>query len=118
MTYITNRPYNQKTDQNQIEDLLVAFRCATRVDTYPTLWRFRLLLASRVWEPDLDTQVWENKQGVIIGFAMFWKRQAVHNPLTQPSTRAPHTTLLNSQLVSSKPIMCCASKPLLPKNLQ
>jgi ribosomal protein S18 acetylase RimI-like enzyme len=39
------------------------------------LWRFRLLLTSRVWEPDHDIRVWENTIGQVVGFAMLWQRQ-------------------------------------------
>jgi ribosomal protein S18 acetylase RimI-like enzyme len=72
---ITNRPYVEQVDQAQVEDLVLAFRVATRVDIYPTIWRFRLLLTSRVWEPDQDVRVWEDRSGHIIGFAMLWRRQ-------------------------------------------
>jgi ribosomal protein S18 acetylase RimI-like enzyme len=42
---------------------------------YPTIWRVRLLLTSRVWEPEKDTRIWENVSGQVIGFAMLWRRQ-------------------------------------------
>lgn len=75
MADITNRPYTKQTDQAGIEDLVITFRAATRVDLYPTLWRFRLLLSSRVWEPAQDIRVWEDTAGQIIGFAMLWQYQ-------------------------------------------
>ncbi len=73
MDEITNRPYVKQVDQGRVEALVLAFRIATRVDIYPTLWRFRLLLTSRVWEPEQDIRVWENTEGQIVGFAMLWQ---------------------------------------------
>lgn len=75
MDGITSRPYIDQKDQDQVEALVLAFRVATRVDIYPTIWRFRLLLASRVWEPAQDTRVWEDGAGHIVAFGMLWRRR-------------------------------------------
>jgi ribosomal protein S18 acetylase RimI-like enzyme len=45
------------------------------VRVYPTSWRIRLLLTSRVWNQERDTQIWENESGQFIGFAMLWSRR-------------------------------------------
>lgn len=58
MDSIDSRPYIEERDREPVADLLLAYRAATRIDVYPTIWRFRLLLTSRVWEPGYDTCVW------------------------------------------------------------
>ena len=35
----------------------------------------QLLLTSRVWNQERDTQIWENESGQIIGFAMLWSKE-------------------------------------------
>jgi GNAT superfamily N-acetyltransferase len=71
---VKSRSYNSE-DQEQILDLLLAYRLTTDVKAYPTIWRFRLLLSSRVWEPERDTRVWQDEPGRAIGFAMLWRRR-------------------------------------------
>jgi mycothiol synthase len=75
MDTITYRPYHGQADHQRVEELLLAYRAATRVDIYPTIWRFHLLLTSRVWDPVLDTCVWEDIGGRVLGFAMLWRRR-------------------------------------------
>lgn len=70
---ITMRPYSAK-DLEQVLDLLLAYRLATSVKTYPTIWRLRLLLSSRVWDPERDTSVWFSHSGRLIAFGMIWRR--------------------------------------------
>jgi hypothetical protein len=66
MEIFTSRPYSVQTDRMRVEDLLLAYRVATCVDSYPTIWRFRLLLSSRVWQPAHDTCIWEDGAGRIV----------------------------------------------------
>jgi ribosomal protein S18 acetylase RimI-like enzyme len=56
-------------------DFWLEYRAVSDVRMYPTLWRIRLLLTSRVWEQEKDAQLWENDSGQIVGFAMLWRRQ-------------------------------------------
>jgi ribosomal protein S18 acetylase RimI-like enzyme len=63
-------------DHERVVELLVNYRAATRVDVYPTAWRLRLLLTSRVWEPTRDTQLWEDVSRQMVGFAMLWRRRS------------------------------------------
>jgi mycothiol synthase len=70
-----SRPIRLPADQKRITDLLLAYRIATTVYAYPTIWRMRLLLTSRVGEPEFDTRLWEGPAGQISGFAMLWRRK-------------------------------------------
>lgn len=56
-------------------DFWLDYRAAYDVRAYPTIWRIRLLLTSRVWNQEKDTQIWENESGQIVGFVMLWSRQ-------------------------------------------
>ena len=71
----TARPCNYADDRSGLGDLWLAYRIATSVDLYPTIWRLRLLLTSRVWDPAVDTRIWEDAAGRMIGFAMLWRRR-------------------------------------------
>jgi hypothetical protein len=51
-------------DQEQLLDLLMAYRLATSVRVYPTLWRLSLLLSSRAWDPQQDIKVWEEDRSL------------------------------------------------------
>ena len=75
MENLVSRPCNYLEDQEQISQLLVSYRLATSLCTYPTVWRLRLLLSSRVWDAAQDARIWENKAGQVIGLAMLWRRQ-------------------------------------------
>ena len=75
MADFIDRPYSKQTDQDSVERLVLAFRVATRVDLYPTLWRFRTLLTYGVWNPEQDIRIWEKIDGAIVAFAMLWRRQ-------------------------------------------
>jgi hypothetical protein len=94
MTEFTGRPYLDHADQQRVIDLLHEYRAATRVDTYWTRWRFRLLLTSRVWEPAQDTCLWEDAQGRLVAFAMLWRRHRdaefiILDRLVRPTFAAP-----------------------------
>jgi len=73
--YIKARSCDYGKDQQRLVDFLLAWRAASEVRLYPTIWRMRLLLSSRVWEPAKDARLWENARGAITGFAMLWRRQ-------------------------------------------
>lgn len=75
MKNITSRSCNYHKDQKRLLDFLLDYRASFDVRMYPTIWRIRLLLTSRVWSQERDTQIWENESGQIIGFAMLWSRQ-------------------------------------------
>lgn len=70
-----SRPCIYQSDLDRIIKMLLAYRTATSLRVYPTIWRVRLLLTSRVWEPLQDVRVWEDTSGQIIGLAMLWRRQ-------------------------------------------
>src|SRR5215470_16995720 len=74
MEVLTHRPYVEQTDHHHVDDLLLVYRAATRLDVYPTIWRLHLVLSSRVWEPAYDTQIWEDTTGHLVGFALLWRR--------------------------------------------
>jgi ribosomal protein S18 acetylase RimI-like enzyme len=69
------RPFSHD-EQAQVTSLLLTYRAAGYVQRYPTVWRVRLLLASRVWDRERDTRLWEDKSGKIWGCAFLWKRRS------------------------------------------
>lgn len=77
MENITSRSCDYRKDQQRLMDFWLDYRTTSDVRAYPTIWRIRLLLTSRVWDQERDTQIWENELGQIIGFAMLWSRQTV-----------------------------------------
>lgn len=68
------RPYFEH-DLEAVLQLLLTYRRAGYVHRYPTLWRLKLLISSRLWDKNRDAAVWENEHGDIIGFAMLSKRR-------------------------------------------
>jgi len=75
MEIITSRSCDYQKDKKSLVDFWLDYRATSDVRIYPTIWRIRLLLTSRVWNQEKDTQIWENKSGQIIGFVMLWRRQ-------------------------------------------
>jgi len=75
METFKSRSCNYQKDQKALMDLWLDVRASSDVRLYPTIWRIRLLLTSRVWEQEKDTQIWEKVSGKIVGFAMLWRRQ-------------------------------------------
>jgi ribosomal protein S18 acetylase RimI-like enzyme len=75
MMEVTERPYLSHQDQANLIDILLAYRMATGVQIYPTIWRTRLLLSSRVWDSAHDSRVWEDTSGQMLGFSMLWRRK-------------------------------------------
>jgi len=74
MENINNRYCDYLKDKQRLMEFWLETRVASDVRRYPTIWRLRLLLTSRVWEPEKDSRIWENASGHIIGFAMLWRR--------------------------------------------
>lgn len=74
MENIISRSFDYPRDQARLIKFWLKYRAAADVRKSPTLWRMRLLLTSRVWAPEKDTQIWENESGQMIGFAMLWRR--------------------------------------------
>jgi len=68
-----DRPYDPE-DQAALTNLWLAHRLATNIKVYPTIWRYRLLLSSRVWEPERDTRLWQSRNGDLLAFGMLWRR--------------------------------------------
>ena len=75
MNHLQSRACNYTQDIEQIVAVLLNYRAATTVHVYPTAWRLRLLLSSRVWEPEQDTRVWQDAAGQLVAFAMLWRRR-------------------------------------------
>jgi hypothetical protein len=73
---ILTRPCVYPQDKVRLIDLIRAYRLLTGVAVYPTTWRVRLMQTSRVWDPELDTCIWETSTGQIAGQAMLWRRRA------------------------------------------
>jgi ribosomal protein S18 acetylase RimI-like enzyme len=70
------RACDYQADKQGIVDLMRAYRVTTGVAVYPTTWRVRLLLTSRVWDPEQDICLWEVPSGQMAAFAMLWRRRA------------------------------------------
>lgn len=73
---LIEHPYSPAADEEPLTELVMAHRLASDVRLYPTLWRVRLLLSSRVWSPEADARVWENSAGAMAGAAWLWRRRA------------------------------------------
>jgi ribosomal protein S18 acetylase RimI-like enzyme len=69
-----SRPCKYAHDREQLVELLQAYRLATSVRVYPTIWRVFLLLTSRVWREE-DDRIWQTESGHLTAFAMLWRRQ-------------------------------------------
>jgi ribosomal protein S18 acetylase RimI-like enzyme len=76
MDTITARPIYYTRDLAKISDLLLAWRLTQDLHLYPTLWRVRLFLTSRVWNPALDACFWESPSEQTVGLAMLWRRRS------------------------------------------
>ncbi|MFO7682695.1 MAG: GNAT family N-acetyltransferase [Chloroflexota bacterium] len=81
MKQFVTRPGNQAEDKEEILALLLRYRKVAGIHVYPTVWRFRLLLSSRVWKPTQDTQLWQDAHGHVIAFAMLWSRHSTSHYL-------------------------------------
>ena len=92
------RPCVYAQDKDSLVGLLRAYRVATGVAVYPTTWRVRLLLTSRVWDPEQDICIWETELGQAAAFAMLWRRRATSPYLVLD--RFVHPSLATSDLAS------------------
>lgn len=72
---LTSRRIDYTQDEMRLIDFWIDHRVATDVRRYPTTWRLRLLLTSRVWNIEKDARVWETTAGQIAGMAMLWRRK-------------------------------------------
>jgi GNAT superfamily N-acetyltransferase len=76
MHHFTARSIDYAQDSEKINSLLLSWRLTQDLHQYPTIWRVRLLLTSRVWDPAQDAHLWENTQGQAAGLALLWRRYA------------------------------------------
>ena len=92
------RPCVYERDKSSIIDLLRTYRVETSVAVYTTIWRVRLLLTSRVWDPEQDICIWETQSGQMAAFAMLWRRRATSPYLALD--RFIHPSFAYSELAS------------------
>lgn len=84
-------------DQNNLGvaiELLLTYRGSGYVHRYPTIWRLKLLLESRVWDFAQDTCLWKDQSGQIAALAFLWKR-------TENSTNLGLERVVNPSLATS-----------------
>lgn len=89
----------EKGDLERAVELLLAYRLATSVRVYPTLWRLRLLWTSRVWDPEHDIRVWHDGSGRMSAFALLWRRQ--RNAANLVLERFVHPARVTGELVDA-----------------
>jgi ribosomal protein S18 acetylase RimI-like enzyme len=99
MKYITTRPSDYQKDKKRLMDFWLDCRAAADVRMYPTMWRIRLLLTSRVWDQEKDTLILENASREIVGFGMLWRRQPtspyiVHESFIHPLVTSDELLLI------------------------
>ena len=99
MENISSRSSDYHKEQKRLINFWLDYRAAFDARMYPTIWRIRLLLTSRVWNQEKDTQIWENELGQIIGFAMVWSRQPASSYIVLDSF--PHPRFANNELLSA-----------------
>lgn len=99
MGEFVNRYCIYQNDLDRIIKLLLAYRATASLRVYPTIWRVRLLLTSRVWEPLQDARVWEDTSGQIVGLAMLWRRHPTASYLV--FDRFVHPQYVTRDLVES-----------------
>jgi len=68
--------YHDPSDWEAVGDLLRVCQGAPPVDRarYPTLWRLRILVMTRLRDPRRDARLWRDDSGGIIGFAAVFRR--------------------------------------------
>lgn len=99
MEIFTSRSCDYHKDQKRLMGFWLDYRAAFDIRMYPTTWRIRLLLTSRVWNQERDTQIWESESGQIIGFAMLWSRQPTSSYIVLDSF--VHPEFATSKLLSA-----------------
>jgi len=69
----SQRAYHE-SDQEAVLQLLLETRSGTSPQRYPTFWRLRQELATRLWEPEQDAHIWENTRGQMLAAAALVSR--------------------------------------------
>jgi len=67
---VLDRPYVSAVDVDRVLDVLLMRRTSVRADRYPTMYRLRMLLISRLWSPEQNAHVWSDKIGRLLGCAL------------------------------------------------
>ncbi len=67
------RTYHE-SDQEAVLQFLLETRTGKDLERYPTIWRLRQELATRLWEPERDAHIWENTQGQMLAAAALVSR--------------------------------------------
>ena len=70
---IYQRAYHE-SDQEAVLQLLLETRIGLSLERYPTFWRLRQELATRLWEPERDAHIWENAHGQLLAAAALVSR--------------------------------------------
>lgn len=91
------------SDREAMETLVVAYRAAGYAARYPTLWRVRLLLDSRVWDDQRDICLWED-DGRLTGFGLLWRRRRESDyfaleRVLDPTVPEPQAAELNAAML-------------------
>ena len=73
---LRDEAYHELSDWEVVGDLLRVCQGAPPVDLarYPTLWRLRILVMTRLRDPQRDARLWRDDSGGIIGFAAVFRR--------------------------------------------
>jgi len=67
---VLDRPYVSAVDVDRVLDVLLMRRTSGRADRYPTMYRLRMLLISRLWSPEQNAHVWSDNTGRLLGCAL------------------------------------------------
>ena len=65
-----DRPYVSAADADRALDALLVRRAGGRPDHYPTMYRLRMLLISRLWSPERNAHVWSDSEGHLLECAL------------------------------------------------
>ncbi|MBA2393813.1 MAG: hypothetical protein H0V70_13835 [Ktedonobacteraceae bacterium] len=100
---------------SSIEELVLASRIGKTLERYPTIWRVRQLLASRVWEPEHDAHMWEDEAGRCIGFAYLWRRKRESTNVSMDFILHPHA--FNTEIFAEMLAWACTRAQKLASQL-
>ncbi len=94
-------------DRNRVLGLLNDYRAAGHVFCEPHLWRFLMLVSSRLWKPEREAQIWTDPAGRIAAFAMLNSREpnganfGLEHMIQPDLTREPESqTVLQDMILS------------------
>ncbi len=96
-----DRSFVSAADVDRVLDVLLLWRTSVRMDRYPTLYRLRMLLISRLWLAEQNAHVWSDREGRLLGCALLLQGRC-DSPrcelvyITHP--HAPHTLLTDDML--------------------